>query len=57
MYGTEVARITPFRKIEKVIDFFIFYICIGLEKFTGAIFAQIGPLEEMLSSFEVGSCK
>ena len=52
----KVARIhvTPFRKIEKVIDFYIFYISIGLEKFTGAIFAQIGPLIEMLSSFEVG---
>ena len=26
----------------------------GLEKFSGAIFAQVGPLVETLSSFKVG---
>ena len=45
----------PFRKHEKVIDSYIFYIRIGSQKFTGTIFAQTGPLVEMLSSFEVGS--
>ena len=49
-----VARTTPFRKTEKVIDSYIFYISIGSEKLTGGIFAQIGPLVEMPSSFKVG---
>ena len=51
-----IARITAFRKIDRVIDLYIFYISIGLEIFTGAICAQIGPLIKMPSSFKVGSC-
>ena len=46
-----LARTTPIRKTEEVIGSYIFYISIGLEKFTGAILAQIEPLVEMLSSF------
>ena len=50
-----VARTTPLRKIEKMIDFNIFCKRTGLEKFTGANCDQIGPLVETLSSFKVGA--
>ena len=49
-----VARTTPLRKIEKMIDFYIFCISTGLEKFIGANCDQTGPLIETLSNFKMG---
>ena len=50
-----VARTTPLRKIEKMIDFSVFCKSTGLENFTGTNFDQIGPLVETLSSFKIGA--
>ena len=50
-----MARTTPLRKIEKMIDFYIVCKSTGLEKFTSANYAQIGPLVETLSSFKDGT--
>ena len=50
-----LVRTTPLRKIEKMIDFYIFGKSTGLEKFTGANCDQIGPLVEILSSFKIGA--
>ena len=49
-----IARTTPLRKIEKIIDFCIVCKSTGLEKFIGVNCAQIGPFVETLSSFKNG---
>ena len=49
----KVARTMPLRKMEKMIDFYIFCKTTGLEKFTGANCDQIGPLVETLSSLSI----
>ena len=50
-----LARTTSLRKIEKMIDLYIFCKSTGLEKFTGANCDHIGPFIETLSGFKVGA--
>ena len=53
--GARVGRTRPFRKIEKMMNVYIFCKSTGLEKFAGANCNKIGPLVETLSSFKVGA--
>ena len=54
-YISKVARTTHFRKIEKVLESYIFLKSRRLEKSTGACFAETGPLVKILSNFKVGA--
>ena len=56
LFDVIIAKTAHFRKTEKVIKSDTFLKSRRLEKFTGACFAQIGPLVKMLSNFKVGAC-